>query len=139
MNRALRRANLSGLRSEGRRPWEPFERIPETERPELFARQRRTTGDLRSVWKNNRYIVQIYARVTEAGEALQLACRRNDEEPIEGWDDLQRMKNEIVGADRIAIEIYPAASNVIDQANMRHLFVLPEGQPAPFTIEGRWL
>ena len=138
MNRAQRRA-VSALQRPGmRRAWEPFERIPEHERPDLFAHYRGGIGDLVSVWKNNIYLVQVYHRAHGCDVALQLAVRRHDEGDGIGWDDLQRIKNEVVGDERIAIEVYPAQGDVIDQANMRHLFVLPVGMPAPFTIRGRW-
>lgn len=140
MNRAQRRAGLALSRPGMRLPWQPFERVPESDRPELFAQQRERVGDLQSVWKNNRYIVQIYRRALGGGamEASHLAVRRNDESEIQGWDDLQRIKNELAGGDRVALEIYPPEAEVIDQANMRHLFVLPAGTVAPFTIRGRW-
>lgn len=114
--------------------WQPFERVHESENPARFAQQRERTGDLVSFWKNNVYSVQVYAR----GDATQLVVRRHDELGGIGWDDLQRIKNEIVGADRVAIEIFPAEDDVVNQANLRHLFVLPAGEPAPFTIKGRW-
>lgn len=121
-----------------RLPMQPFELVPETANAPLFARQRERVGDLESFWKNNIYSVQVYRRATARGVALQLAVRRHDEEPISGWDDLQIIKNEIAGADRVAIEVYPADAELMDQANMRHLFVLPEGVEAPFTLHGRW-
>lgn len=139
MNRALRRASAASLRSDARRSWESFDRIPESERPELWVRTRERIGDLESVWKNNIYIVQIYRRATTRGPALHLAIRRNDEEEVHGWSDLQRIKNEVVGEHRVAIEVYPAAADLKDEANMRHLFILPDGVPAPFTIHGRWV
>lgn len=138
MNRAMRRLTKASLRSGMRQPWQPFERLSESERPELWARQRERVGDLVEVHKNNVVLVQVYRRQTERGDALQLVLRRHDEEPIEGWDVLQRTKNEIVGAHRSAIEIYPPEDEVINQANLRHLFVMPEGERALFTINGRW-
>jgi hypothetical protein len=121
-----------------RQPWQPLERVPESDNPELFARQRRNVGDLLSFWKNNVYSVQLYRRETAHGDVTQLVVRRHDEEPVKGWDDLQRVKNELVGEERTAIEIYPPEDEVVDQAPLRHLFVLPRGQSAPFTIRGRW-
>ncbi len=82
--------------------------------------------------------MQVYSRAVTVPASLQLAIRRHDSAPIDGWDDLQRIKNEIVGEDATAIEVYPPASALVDQANMRHLFVLPAGMPMPFTIKGRW-
>ena len=139
MNRATRRASVATLRPAMRQPWTPFVRLLESDRPELWARQRERVGDLLTVWKNNLYSVQVYRRALGAeGEALHLAVRRHDESEVRGWDDLQRIKNEIAGVDRAALEVYPVEAEVMNQANMRHLFVLPAGTPAPFTIRGRW-
>lgn len=138
MNRAMRRATAAFHRPAGRLPWQPFEPVDEGASPEAWARMRVRVGDLAYVVKNNIFIVQVYRRQTARGVALQLAVRRNDEEEIRGWDDLQRVKNEIAGPERTAIEIFPPEAEVMDQANMRHLFVLPEGVAAPFTIHGRW-
>jgi hypothetical protein len=43
-----------------------------------------------------------------------------------GWDDLQRLKRECGRGERWAVEIFPADSEVVNVANMRHLWVLPE-------------
>ena len=142
MNRARRRVAIAVSRPGMRRTWQPFALVQESDRPELWAHQRDRIGNLLQVWLNNRFVVLVYARQYECSPgsavALQLAIRHNDESEIRGWDDLQRIKNEIVGEHRVALEVYPAASNVIDQANMRHLFVLPAGVRTPFTIRGRW-
>lgn len=42
------------------------------------------------------------------------------------WDDLQNIKNEALGADTIAVEVYPAADRVVDELNMRHLWEVPQ-------------
>lgn len=42
------------------------------------------------------------------------------------WDDLQRIKSEIGYGDKAAVEVYPPDDKVVNVANMRHLFVLPE-------------
>ncbi|WP_206431449.1 DUF7694 domain-containing protein [Sphingomonas koreensis] len=43
-----------------------------------------------------------------------------------GWDDLQRLKGEAGFADRWAVEVFPDDASVVNVANMRHLFLLPE-------------
>jgi hypothetical protein len=43
------------------------------------------------------------------------------------WRDLQRIKNEIVGPERWAVQFYPPAADVIDAADMYHLWVMPVG------------
>lgn len=42
------------------------------------------------------------------------------------WDDLQRIKNEAGFPDCDAVEIYPEQSSVVNVANMRHLWILPD-------------
>lgn len=142
MNRHERRAGLAFARRTDNE-WHPFERVdtPEwlTVHGERWRRHADTAGDIIQAWRNNIYSVQVFARArVGAPAAMHLAIRRHDEAEVRGWSDLQRIKNEIAGEGRAAVEVYPPASDVIDQANMRHLFVLAEGERAPFTIQGRW-
>ncbi len=43
------------------------------------------------------------------------------------WWEAQRIKNELAGEDFTAIEIYPPQGEVIDGANVFHIWVLPDG------------
>ncbi len=136
MNRALRRAAGADILRGMKRPWEPLARKHLT--PDEIAHAPRGSA-FREAWLNNILSVQVYDRATAWGDVLHLALRRNDESELRGWDELQRAKNEVVGSHRVAVEVYPAEEEVINQANMRHLFVLPEGFELPLTIRGRWV
>ena len=46
------------------------------------------------------------------------------------WETLQALKNELGYAAHDAVEVFPAAADVVNVANMRHLWVLSE--PLPF-------
>lgn len=46
------------------------------------------------------------------------------------WDELQRLKHECGYAGRDAVEVFPADADVVNVANMRHLWVMAE--PVPF-------
>ena len=59
------------------------------------------------------------------GEITHLWIRRHDGKPL-GWTQLQRIKNEIVGDDQLAVQVFPKESNKVDQANMYHLFTFPD-------------
>jgi len=48
------------------------------------------------------------------------------------WREFQRVKNEVCGPEREAVELYPRESRLIDTANEYHLFVLPVGELVPF-------
>lgn len=124
MNRASRRATLSRIRAT-RDEWHPFELVTDIPADRL-EKHRARVGDLRSCWRNNIYAVQVFAR---AG-AMHLAIRRHDGAEVRGWSDLQRIKTELYGPERVAIEIYPRESELENAANMRHLFVLPEDEDA---------
>lgn len=50
------------------------------------------------------------------------------------WYFLQEIKNRICGPERQAIEIFPKESELVDAANMRHLWVFPESYSVPFGI-----
>ena len=51
------------------------------------------------------------------------------------WPEAQRMKNELAGDDATAVEVYPPQGEVVDQADMYHLWVLPG--PLPFSLNMR--
>ena len=42
------------------------------------------------------------------------------------WDDLQRLKRECGYGDADAIEVFPADADVVNVANMRHLWIMAE-------------
>ena len=52
------------------------------------------------------------------------------------WPEMQRIKDEIAGPRATAVEVYPPRAEVVDDANMYHLWVLPHA--LPFTLsDGR--
>lgn len=53
------------------------------------------------------------------------------------WGERQRIKNELLGRERTAVEVFPAVSELVDGANAYHLWVMPEGMALPFTLNSR--
>lgn len=51
------------------------------------------------------------------------------------WHEMQRMKNELAGEDATAVEVYPPQRELVDGADMFHLWVLPG--PLPFSLSRR--
>lgn len=41
------------------------------------------------------------------------------------WDMLQRIKDDVLGPDVMAIEVYPPARELVNEANIRHLWEVP--------------
>lgn len=51
------------------------------------------------------------------------------------WHEAQRIKDEIAGEDATAVEVYPPRSEIVDDANMYHLWVVTV--PLPFSLANR--
>lgn len=99
-------------------------------------------SELDSVYVSNdkKYCVMTRDLDTPLGKVTH-ACIRNQgskETNWEGtdipWSEKQRIKNEIFGKESIAIEIFPKEMDLIDKANMYHLWVLHEYE-LPFGID----
>jgi hypothetical protein len=67
-----------------------------------------------------------------------------------GWDELQAIKDRVAGAKTTAIEVYPPADRVVNNIDMRHLWLLgnddwwpdlggDEGTARPSTLRDRYL
>ena len=92
-------------------------------------------SEVDTVWSNKVFAVLKREVPTMIGTVTHLAIRDVAGEPLL-WRHLQRIKNELIGLERVAVEVYPPVSELVDQANMYHLWVLPEGVQLPFTLSG---
>lgn len=76
------------------------------------------------VWKNDTY--QVAVDRMESG-VVHINIRRVDGGPImRDWRHFQQIKNEIVGDECEAIELYPAESRKVDTSNKYHLFAVAD-------------
>ncbi len=50
------------------------------------------------------------------------------------WWEMQRIKDELAGKDATAIEVYPPHAEIVDDADMFHIWVLT--QPLGFSLRG---
>lgn len=74
--------------------------------------------------ENNRYQVIVREHAEGPfGPYAHLTIRSQDGSPRHDWRDFQRIKNELVGEEAEAVELYPAESRVVDTANHYHLWV----------------
>lgn len=121
--------------------WTEFKQEPVPELTEEQLRQRAIASNMtieearagiqpvHEFWVNNRYQVlvrNIRDRENMFGPMKHLSIRRRDNTAVHDWRDLQRIKNEIVGAECEAIEIYPAESRLVDTSNQYHLWVFTD-------------
>ena len=124
------------LRRDAKKPFGPWEKRPISvfhEKRPLFK------GPSVEKWReenylNNRYSVQISDYQIEDGLVTHLWVRRHDGKMPGSWSDLQRVKNEICGPDFLAIQVFPAVKELVDEANLAHLWVMPKGYELPFTL-----
>lgn len=71
-------------------------------------------------WKNDLYQVQVRRHPAEG--VAHINIRRLDGFPGRDWRHFQQIKDEIVGAECEAIELYPARSRLVDTSNKYHLW-----------------
>jgi hypothetical protein len=82
------------------------------------------------VWLDDLFLVQIF----DEGHSLRMSVNRVTQtggkwdENIT-WDELQEIKGLIGRGNKQAIEIYPRDCDVVNVANMRHLWILPKTLP----------
>lgn len=105
-------------------PWVP--------KPLVAPSGRHAPREVHTVLLNEKagYVVLISTICWEdIGDVDHLWITRRDGNPIRSWSDVQRIKRECLedGGRRLGVEIYPAEEDVVDEANMYHLWVLPLG------------
>lgn len=127
----------------------PFERayIPPVERA-LIAQSLAEQGypadellalvDDDSIFLNDKYQVTVRRFQCDFGDMAHLSIKRRDREPIRDWREMQAIKNELVGPEFEAVELYPAESRLVDTANQYHLWaLLTPGLRFPFGFQTR--
>jgi hypothetical protein len=125
MNRHDRRASKVHGRTKMKQTWTPFEHGP--------SPVGKVTGAI-ATFINSKYTVFLCQPSRTAwGLVDRLMIRRHDGgEP--SWRDKQRIKNELLGPERAAVEVFPPTSELMDEANIYHLWAIPEGTHLPFGL-----
>lgn len=125
--------------------WQPMRQIPMSPAVQrAHASIGMDPADMQT-WANDDYeaFVKPLPPEDEAAGGLvgiHLSVKRYDRQPCHNWRHLQQIKNEVIGPEREAVELYPAESRIVDNANQFHLWVLPEdaifpvGFPAGFFL-----
>jgi hypothetical protein len=88
------------------------------------------------MYKNSLYTCHLRMLGKDMTQALWISIRHNDRKAIRDWRHFQRIKNELAGVEREAVEIYPKESQLVDEANTYHLWVLAEADVMPFGFKG---
>jgi hypothetical protein len=84
------------------------------------------------LYQNSRYWVFLFTTPLAAGRILiELAIRNKDQSAKHDWREFQRIKNELLGPEEEAVELYPAESRLTDTKNEFHLWCI-RGMQFPF-------
>jgi hypothetical protein len=137
MNRSQRRASKANGRRLMKQGWSAWE--DKTFECKMRGIDVASTPGFLRIMQNNLYTVQIFSHSAKVypdayADIGHFLVRRNDEGPIRSWSDMQRIKNELAGPDRVAVEVYPEESNLVDQANCYHLWIMPPDYKLPFGL-----
>jgi hypothetical protein len=86
-------------------------------------------------WLNETYSVQLFQHPTHPG-IDHLCVRRHDEGTDIPWPHMLRIKDRIAddGAARWGIEVFPPLDAVIDNCNLRHIWVMPRDWTPPVDL-----
>lgn len=111
--------------------WTPLQDVTT---PEMVGRLVSASGggwaDAR-IYLNSRYQVALrrihdHPLAEGLGVCVHLSIKRLDKAWIHDWRDLQRIKSELLGPEVEAVELYPAESRLVDEANQYHLWAYPD-------------
>ena len=102
--------------------------VPKEDWPTTNNLETALAGVLRTrVMRSNKFLVQAFHRQSD-GEIRISVVRAEigpDSKYLDGisWDDLQQIKRELGWGHLMAVEIYPADKDIVNVANMRHLWI----------------
>lgn len=113
-------------------------RLRRWEAAEVQARESKTMR-LRpfEVWRSRDFLVQLFSEDGFVRITVNRTHQPNGKDWADGisWDDLQAIKAEIGRGEAWAVELFPAEGDVVNEANMRHLWLL--SGPPPFGWHSR--
>lgn len=133
-NREYRRAAAKYLQEQNQCYPAHLVDVPREEWPE------RVPPGLLTAKRSKTYLVQVFNEGT-SGVLVRLSVNRTGITPKGGWqqdipwEDLQRLKREAGYGHLDAVEVFPRDADVVNVANMRHLWVL--AQPLAFAWRER--
>lgn len=92
------------------------------------------------IWRSRHFLVQVYdhgphmERLSVNKTDIDLRTRRWSDRIT--WDELMEVKRQVGRGDKDAVEAYPADEDIVNVANMRHLFVFKEHKASFFWRKG---
>ena len=71
-------------------------------------------------------VAEAFPFVSGWPDMIHLSIRNEDRSALIDWRDLQEIKNDLVGKENEGVQLFPADSRLVDQANQFHLWVLKD-------------
>jgi hypothetical protein len=71
------------------------------------------------VFCNDLYLIEL----GHEAPFIRLSITRHDGRPCKEWKHLQHIKNELIGPEHEAVELFPAESRLLDTTNQYHMWV----------------
>jgi len=107
-----------------------LEEVPRAEWPKAATSNARLR-----VWRSRNFLVQEF--IAEPPALVRLSIMRSiatKDDWVDGitWDELQNIKLECGYGFHDAVEVYPNALDVVNVANMRHLWIMEKNALLPF-------
>ena len=76
-------------------------------------------------FQNDTYMVMRFrnkSKNPELPDLIWLSIRKLDRSPVTDWREMQVIKNELIGPECEAVELYPAESRLVDTSNQFHMW-----------------
>ena len=124
MKHIATRNQRRALEAENNKLTDKFEPVPRSTWPGMSVGVKRPS----QVWRSKKYLVQVYDENGLAEIRLSI-CRttlNNVGQWEDGlsWEELQTIKSDLGYGHVFAVEIYPPDHDVVNVANMRHLWLI---------------
>ena len=79
-------------------------------------------------WGNDRYTVTVHFLDGDRDGFVEITIHNHRRTTHIPWRHLQQIKNEVLGADREAVQLFPAEDRLVDTANEYWLYAYPVGK-----------
>ena len=79
-------------------------------------------------WGNDRYTVTVHFLDGDRDGFVEITIHNHRRTTHIPWRHLQQIKNEVLGPDREAVQLFPAEDRLVDTANEYWLYAYPVGK-----------
>ena len=98
--------------------------------PRVLAKRMYNNLGTQETWLNEKYVVLVYRdsqippdmNPNQMKDLVWLSIRRQDRGHLIDWRDLQAIKNQLLGTEAEAVQLFPSQHRVVDTSNQFHLF-----------------